>query len=318
LANEQFGFRQNYSTDKSIFKLLNHILNALNNKKTVGGIFCDLRKAFGCVYHATLMSKLEFYGVTGRMYDLIKSYLQDHYQRVVICTDNRQKTYSEWGRVSRGVPQGSILGPFLFLVYINDLPLSLNKNSLPILFADDTSVLVARPNQHEFLIDINQIFAQLNSWFDSNLLSLNFDKTKFVHFKMRNTPVLNTNISYKSNSVISVNNTKFLGLTVETNLSWKTHVDRLLLKLSTVCYVLRTLKSYMSRDVLIMIYYAYFHSTLTYGIIFWGSFPYNIDLFRLQKRAIRIVCGIHSRVSCREYFKQLKILPLQSQYLIQY
>jgi hypothetical protein len=91
LANEQFGFRQNYSTDKAIFKLLNHILNAMNNKKTVGGIFCDLRKAFNCVDHAILMSRLEFHGVTGCMYDLIKSYLQDHYQRVVICTDNRQK-----------------------------------------------------------------------------------------------------------------------------------------------------------------------------------------------------------------------------------
>jgi hypothetical protein len=181
------------------------------------------------------MSKLEFYGVTSRMYDLIKSYLQDRYQRVVICTDNIQKTYSEWGKVSRGVPQGSILGPFLFLVYINDLPLFLNKNSLPILFVDDTSVLVTCPNQHDFLIEINNIFAELNSWFESNLLLLHFDKTKFVHFKTRNTPVLNTNITYKSNPIISVNNTKFLGLSIETNLSWRTHIDRLLLKLGMVC-----------------------------------------------------------------------------------
>jgi hypothetical protein len=207
------------------------------------------------------------------------------------------------------------LSEFLFLVYINDLPLFLNKNSLPILFADDTSVLVTSPNQHDFLIEINQIFAQLNSWFESNLLSLNFDKTKFVHFKMRNTPVLHTNISHKSNSIFSVNNTKFFGLIIETNLSWRTYIDKLLLKLGMVCYVLRTLKSCMSRDVLIMIYYAYFHSILTYGIIFWGNFTYTIDLFRLEKRAIKVICGIHNRVACREYFEQLKILPFQSQCL---
>jgi hypothetical protein len=92
-----------YNTDEAIFKLINHILNALYNKKIVGGIFCDLRKAFDCVDHDILMSKVVFYGVTGHMYDLIKSYLQERYQRVVICTDNRQKTYSEWGEVSRGV-----------------------------------------------------------------------------------------------------------------------------------------------------------------------------------------------------------------------
>jgi hypothetical protein len=89
-------------------------------------------------------------------------------------------------------------------------------------------VLVTSPNQHDFLIEINQMFAQLNSWFESSLLSLNFDKTKFVHFKTRNTPVLNTNISYKSNYIFSVNNTKFLGLIIESNLSWRTHIDKLL------------------------------------------------------------------------------------------
>jgi hypothetical protein len=179
------------------------------------------------------MSKLKFYGITGQMYDLIKSYLRYRYQQVVICSDIAHNIYSGWGKVSKGVPQGSILGPFLFLVYIYDLSIFLNKNSLPVLFADDTSVLVTSSNQHAFQVEINEIFTQLYSWFKCNLLSLNLDKTQFIHFKMRNTPYMNTKINNNHNTIFNANVTKFLGLTIENNLSWRTHLDRLSLKLGS-------------------------------------------------------------------------------------
>jgi hypothetical protein len=315
LANEQFGFRQNYSPDKAIFHLLNQILNALHTKKMAGGMFCNLKKALDCVDHAILLSKLKLYGITGRMYDLIKSYLHDRYQRVVILSNCAQNIYSEWGKVSKGVPKGSILGPFLFLVYINDPLISLNRNSSPILFGDNTSIMVKNPNRHIFQTELNQVFLQLNTQFNINFLSFNLEKTHFIHFTTKNTPYMSITINDNYNTITNTSRIKFLGLTIENNLCWRTHLDLLLQKLSKVSFAIRTIKSYMSQEVLLMVYHAHFHSVICYGIIFWCNSPHSMEVFRLQKRVIQIICSIKNRDSCRDYFKQFKIHPLQSQYL---
>jgi hypothetical protein len=114
LAKEQYGFRNNTTTEKAIYQLSNNILKALDNKYLVGGIFCDLTKAFDCVDHDILLGKLKFYGIKGSANNLIKSYLKDRYQRVVIRNKSSNTYYSGWNKVTRGVPLGSVLGPLFF------------------------------------------------------------------------------------------------------------------------------------------------------------------------------------------------------------
>jgi hypothetical protein len=143
LAEEQFGFRTQISTDMAIYKLLNQMLKTLNSKNVIGGIFCDPEKAFDNVNH-NLVAKLEFYGVKGKAKLWFESYLSDRYQRVLITSVNPTLNHSKtWGKVESGVPQSSILGSLLFLLYVNDLPKIINDKAIPILFVDDTSLLVA-------------------------------------------------------------------------------------------------------------------------------------------------------------------------------
>ena len=125
----------------------------------IGGIFCDLEKAFHCVNHKILLSKLEFYGIKGKAKLWFESYFRNRYQKVLIANGVLDRNYlSTWEKIRHGVLQGSVLGPLLFLFCINDLPKAINDKSIPILFANDTSILITSPNKNYFQIKVNCCF----------------------------------------------------------------------------------------------------------------------------------------------------------------
>jgi hypothetical protein len=222
LVNEQYGFRNNSSTEIASYNLVNNILKALNNKMWVGGIFCDLTKAFDYVNHNMLQSKLEFYGITGRSNNLIKSYLSDRYQRVLIKNNYSNNCFSDWGKVKR-VPQGSILGPLFFLLYFNDLPGIINNISKPTIFADDTNIIFTHSNYTDFKDEINIVIEKISKWFETNSLILNFNKTHCMQFMTKPKLAVDIHISYKATIISNTSSTNFLGLTLDSTLSWKTY-----------------------------------------------------------------------------------------------
>jgi hypothetical protein len=144
--------------------------------------------------------------------------------------------------------------------------------------------------------------------FQTNLLILNFSKTHYVQIMAKPKLAVDIHIGYKVNPINNTCRTNFLGLSLDSTLSWKTHIDHLSPKLNSACYVIRSLKSVISTKNLTTIYFSYVHSIIAYGIIFWGNSPYSNDIFKLQKRTIRIIMNAGNRVSCCELFKKLNVL----------
>ena len=258
ITNNQFGFRKKSSTDKAAYKLINNILTALNNKRIVGSIFFDLEKNFDCVNHDILLAKMEYYGVRGVMHTLIKSYLENRYQRVKF-----NNKLSKWNKINIGVPQGSVLGPLLFLIYINDLPSVMpctlsNDNSSSILFAGDTSVIISDPCFMNFERNLNIVFKTMMKGFNSNLLLLKFDKTYYKLFITKTKFLNKINIEHENEMVIQTNFVKFLGITVDNTLSWKQNIATITPKLNKACYIIRRSRLYLTQVALKMVYYAFF------------------------------------------------------------
>ena len=218
-------------------------------------------------------------------------------------------------KIKQGVPQGSILGPIFFLIYINDLTKLASAANKIFLYADDTSIIETNPNLVNFETQIDKIFGDINNWLKINQLALNYNKTHYIHFKMKNSRDYELKLNYLGNCVNSSSNTTFLGLIINDYLSWKAHIDQMMSKMNTACFVIRTIQAIMSPETLKTVYFAYIHSIMSYGIIFWGSQPYSEKIFKIQKRVIRIITNSRPRDSCRELLKKLEILSLYSQYI---
>jgi hypothetical protein len=166
-----------------------------------------------------------------------------------------------------------------------------------------------------FKTQIDKIFFDINNWFKTNQLVLIFSKTRYLQFRTKSSTDYDLKLNYQGNYVKNSTNTKFLGFIIDDSLSWKDHIYQMTSRLNTACFVIRTLQSILSQETLRMVYFAYVHSIMSYGIIFGGNLPYSENIFKTQKKVIRIIANLRVRDSCKELFKKMEILPLYSQYI---
>ena len=267
-------------------------------------IYLDLSKAFDTINFDVLLYKLKYYGVTGTSYNLIENYLTNRMQYVKFNTHESSKK-----TICTGVPQGSILGPLLFSIYINDLVTVGDKFNY-LMYADDTTIyfkLEDFPNNMENCIsnELNQI----STWLKCNKLSLNVDKTKCITFHTRQKQIPEIHFSINNTPIENVKSFKFLGIYFNSNLTWKNHIDMVSNKLSKVIGIFKRLRYVYPEQVLLTIYNSLFVSHINYGLLVWGV---ELDrIYMLQKKAVRIVTGNDYIAHTEPIFKSLELLKVE-------
>lgn len=316
MHENQHGFTVGKSTSTAIHAFLERVIDCIESKEHPAGIFCDISKAFDCMNHDILLKRMEEYGIRGLVLDWFKSFLTYRKQFVEIRQKQRTIT-SEVLSVERGVPQGTILGPILFVVFINELAGHLPELQLTE-FADDCTALVSSDCVQTLEERINSALLNLNSWFNTNELLLNVQKTNLVVFhSSQNNKTLNLNVHSNGETIERQKHVKFLGLELDENLSWEMQCKILSSKLNTYNFLIRNLRTVLNQKCLLSFYYAQIYSRLVYGILFWGNSSHMISVFKSQKKIVRCIAGTSPRSSCRILFENLKILPLPCIYILE-
>ena len=268
----------------AILNLVDIVTNALDNNKKALAVFIDLSKAFDTIDHSILLNKLEHYGIRGMSLKLFESYLCNRVQQVSF-----NSIASSLLNITCGVPQGSILGPVLFLLYINDI----NKCSMYlnfIMFADDTTIIYVGNDWNDVESVINSELKKLSLWFKVNKLSLNISKTNFVAFTSSKLINSSININIDGTLISQVESTKFLGIEIDNSLSWKIHINKVEQKISCAIGVIRKIRYKISQDTALMLYNTMILPHLQYCNVIWGNNYKNslMQLYILQKRALKM------------------------------
>ena len=302
----QFGFRNKHSTDHALIRITESIKAALDDDKTPCGIFIDLQKAFDTVNHSILTDKLSHYGIRGTANNWFKSYLNNRYQFVSI-----NGAESNPIPILHGVPQGSVLGPLLFLVYINDLHCAINFSSV-YHFADDTNLLNISNSIKRTQKQVNLDLKSLYKWLLANKISLNCSKTELVIFhKIGFKTDFNLKIKLNGHKLFPSDSIKYLGVHLDPTLSGKAHCKILASKLRRANGLLSKIRHYVPKRELYSLYHSLFSSHLSYGLQIWGQqLNSQAEIAKIQKRTLRIINFQDFRAASSPLFKSNAILKV--------
>ena len=310
----QFGFRKLHSTTLALIEITDKIKYHLDKGEYVVGLYLDLTKAFDTVDHEILLEKMTYYGIRGHANNFFRSYLTDRQQYCHVNNTSSSLRYQRYG-----VPQGSVLGPLLFLLYINDIYNAIDTGAIR-LFADDTSLFVHDKDLNTAISNVSINIRKLQDWFISNKLTLNETKTYFSIYHTKNKPIPNNlnSINVEGFIVHRVKSVKYIGLTIDEGLLWKDHVDTIINNVVKYFGIFNNIKQYISQKLARQLYFAFVSSRIRYGIESYGSCSQtNIaKLQTIQNKLLKLLLKLPFRHSTNDLHQKLKILKVNDLYKV--
>ena len=313
LYKNQYGFRKKHSTELAGLEFHDKIVSELEKSKLPLAIFLDLSKAFDTIDHEIMLTKLQYYGITGISLQWFRSYLTGRRQYVQF-----KDSISSQSPLTTGVPQGSILGPLMFIIYMNDIAHVTDKFHFTI-YADDTTLIApicsfainSNKDYKEISININKELEIITDWLALNKLSLNAKKTKMMLFHFPQKKITNINLDLKINrtKIEQVDEFCFLGVMFDECITWKSHVKKIASKISVAVGTINKLKRFLPQNILKMIYNALALPHINYGLLLWGQNSGRI--FKLQKWAVRAITCSKYNAHSEPLFSKLKLLKIE-------